>query len=92
MLKFFRDIRSTANGMGGLVEQCAGIASRERSGCCMKLKQSNPYLKSAADWTATLRISAETSSAVEGIRAPFAKGRGTKAPAKARATSASMAA
>jgi hypothetical protein len=47
----------------------------------MKLKQSNSYLKSAADRKATLRISAETSSAVEGIRAPFAKGRGTKTPA-----------
>src|SRR6267154_2403744 len=33
----------------------------------MKLKQSNPYLKSAADRKATLPISAETSSAVEGI-------------------------
>jgi hypothetical protein len=51
----------------------------------MKLSQSNPYLKSAADWKATLRISAETSPAVEGIRAPFAKGRGTKAPAGKRA-------
>jgi hypothetical protein len=51
----------------------------------MKLKQSNPYLKSAADRKATLRISAETSSAVEGIRAPFAKGRGTKAPASKKA-------
>jgi hypothetical protein len=51
----------------------------------MKLKQSNPYLKSAADRKATLRISAESSSAVEGIRAPFAKGRGTKAPASKKA-------
>jgi hypothetical protein len=47
----------------------------------MKLKESNPYLKSAADRKATLRISAESSSAVEGIRAPFAKGRGIKTPA-----------
>ena len=52
---------------------------------CMKLKQSNPYLKSAADRKATLRISAETSSAVEGIRAPFAKGRGTKTPTSKKA-------
>jgi hypothetical protein len=51
----------------------------------MKLNQSNPYLKSAADWKSTLRISAETSSAVEGIRAPFAKGRVTKAPASKKA-------
>jgi hypothetical protein len=51
----------------------------------MKLNQSNPYLKSAADWKATLRISAETSSAVEGIRAPFAKGREGKAPASKKA-------
>jgi hypothetical protein len=47
----------------------------------MKLKQSNPYLKSATDRKADLRISAETSSAVEGIPAPFAKGRGAQAPA-----------
>jgi hypothetical protein len=51
----------------------------------MKLKQSNPHLKSAIDRKATLRISAETSSAVEGIRAPCAKGRGTKAPASKKA-------
>jgi hypothetical protein len=51
----------------------------------MKLKQSNPYLKSAADRKATLRISAETSSAVEGIRAPFTKGRRAKAPASKKA-------
>jgi hypothetical protein len=51
----------------------------------MKLKQSNPYLKSAADRKVALRISAETSSAVEGIRAPFAKGKGTKAPASKKA-------
>jgi hypothetical protein len=51
----------------------------------MKLKQSNPYLKSAADRKAALRISAETSSAVEGIRAPFVKGRGTQAPASKKA-------
>jgi hypothetical protein len=54
----------------------------------MKLNQSNPYLKSAADWKATLRVSAETSSAVEGIRAPFAKARGTKAPAGKKAFTA----
>ena len=51
----------------------------------MKLKQSNPYLQSAIDRKATLRISAETSSAVEGIRAPFAKGSGTKTPASKKA-------
>jgi hypothetical protein len=51
----------------------------------MKLKQSNPYLKSAADRKAALRVSAQTSSAVEGIRAPFAKGNRTKAPASTKA-------
>lgn len=40
----------------------------------MTLKQSNPHLKSAAARKAALRVSAQTSSAVEGIRAPFAKG------------------
>lgn len=39
----------------------------------MTLKQSNPHLKSAAARRAALRVSAQTSSAVEGIRAPFSK-------------------
>jgi hypothetical protein len=39
----------------------------------MTLKRSNPHLKSAAAHAAALRVSAQTSSAVEGIRAPFAK-------------------
>jgi hypothetical protein len=51
----------------------------------MKLKQSNHYLKSAVDRKAALRISAQSSSAVEGIRAPFAKGQGAKAPANKKA-------
>lgn len=46
----------------------------------MTLKQSNPHLKSAAARKAALRISAQTSSAVEGIRAPFAKGKLADAP------------
>jgi hypothetical protein len=40
----------------------------------MTLKQSNPNLRAAAARKAALRVSAQTSSAVEGIRAPFAKG------------------
>ncbi|MFZ2651260.1 MAG: hypothetical protein WA210_14255 [Burkholderiaceae bacterium] len=51
----------------------------------MTLKQSNPHLKSAATRKAALRVSAQTSSAVEGIRAPFAKGEGTAAPASTKA-------
>jgi hypothetical protein len=52
----------------------------------MKLKQPNPYLKSAADLRAALRISAQSSSAVEGIRAPFSKGRGMESlPANTKA-------
>jgi hypothetical protein len=51
----------------------------------MKLKRSNPYLKSTADRKAALRISAQTSSAVEGIYAPFVKGNGTKTPASTEA-------
>lgn len=46
----------------------------------MTLKQSNPYLKSATARKAALRVSAQTSSAVEGIRAPFAKGKRTDSP------------
>jgi hypothetical protein len=55
-------------------------AQRRRIICGMKLNQSNLYLKSAADRRAALRISAQSSSAVEGIRAPFSKGKGMKSP------------
>ena len=49
----------------------------------MTLKESNPYLRSRTEATrkAALRISAKTSSAVEGIRAPFAEGTVVNAPA-----------
>jgi len=46
----------------------------------MTLKQSNRHLRSAAARKAALRISAQTSSAVEGIRAPFAKGKRGDSP------------
>ena len=50
--------------------------------CPMSLKESNPYLRNhtVAARKAALRISAKTSSAVEGIRAPFATGANAKAP------------
>ena len=51
----------------------------------MTLKQSNPHLKSAAARAAALRVSAQTSSAVEGIRAPFAKGAEVASPASTEA-------
>lgn len=51
----------------------------------MTLKQSNPHLKSAAARAAALRVSAQTSSAVEGIRAPFAKGAKSASPASTEA-------
>ena len=51
----------------------------------MTLRQSNPHLKSAAARKAALRVSAQTSSAVEGIRAPFAKGESTATPASTEA-------
>ncbi|MDP1650162.1 MAG: hypothetical protein Q8M01_18445 [Rubrivivax sp.] len=51
----------------------------------MTLKQSNPHLKSAAARKTALRVSAQTSSAVEGIRAPFAKGKDTSTPASTEA-------
>ena len=49
----------------------------------MTLKESNPYLRSRTEASrqAALRISAKTSSAVEGIRAPFSEGSVAKAPA-----------
>ena len=48
----------------------------------MTLKESNPYLRSrtVAARKVALRISAKTSSAVEGIRAPFAATATAKAP------------
>jgi hypothetical protein len=51
----------------------------------MTLKESNPYLRSGTEATrkAALRISAKTSSAVEGIRAPFADTASVKADAPA---------
>lgn len=51
----------------------------------MTLKQSNPHLKSAAARKAALRVSAQTSSAIEGIRAPFAKGAQVESPASTEA-------
>ena len=47
----------------------------------MTLKQSNPHLRSAVARKAALRVSAQSSSAVEGIRAPFAKGANAEPPA-----------
>ena len=48
----------------------------------MTLKESNPYLRRRTEATrkAALRISAKTSSAVEGIRAPFAESNPVRAP------------
>ncbi|MBA3505030.1 MAG: hypothetical protein H0T80_04525 [Betaproteobacteria bacterium] len=46
----------------------------------MTLKQSNPHLKSTAARKAALRVSAQTSSAVEGIRAPFSKDKSAAKP------------
>jgi hypothetical protein len=51
----------------------------------MKLKQSNPYLRSAADLKAALHISAQTSSAVEGIHSPFSNGKCADTPASTKA-------
>ncbi len=51
----------------------------------MTLKQSNPHLKSAAARKKALRISAQTSSAVEGIRALFASGKRAEPPTSTKA-------
>lgn len=51
----------------------------------MTLKQSNPHLKSASTRKAALRVSAQTSSAVEGIRAPFVNDKDAEAPASTEA-------
>src|SRR5882757_2587875 len=64
---------------------CVSYLSPAAYDLLMKLKQSNPYLKSAAARKAALRISAQTSSAVEGIHAPFLRGKDTKTPASTEA-------
>lgn len=51
----------------------------------MTLSRSNPHLRSAAIRKTALRRSAQTSSAVEGIRAPFAKAKGAKHPQDVKA-------
>jgi hypothetical protein len=51
----------------------------------MTLKQTNPYLKSASARAEALWISARTSSAVEGIRRPFAAGAGAWKPSSLQA-------
>jgi hypothetical protein len=49
------------------------------------LKKSNPHLKTAAARKAALLVSAKTSSAVEGIRAPFARASKAGVPTSAKA-------
>lgn len=44
------------------------------------LMQANPYLQSAEARERDLYVSVKTSSALEGIRAPFAKARWAKRP------------
>lgn len=51
----------------------------------MSLRNSNPYLKSPSNSKAALRMSARTSSAVEGIRAPFDKSKSADLPRDAEA-------
>lgn len=48
------------------------------------LLQQNPYLRDPAKRRAALRVSAASSSAVEGIRKPFADGKSLTEPAPAR--------
>ncbi len=51
----------------------------------MKLKQSNPHLKSGTAGQEALWLSAKSSSAVEGIIKPFAGGPNAWKPATAQA-------
>jgi hypothetical protein len=51
----------------------------------MTLSRSNPHLRSRAGRKAALRLSAKTSSAVEGIRAPFTKDTRAKPPKDVKA-------
>ena len=61
-----------------------GLAS-SRKLLRMSLRNSNPYLKSPSNSKAALRMSARTSSAVEGIRAPFDKNKSADLPRDAEA-------
>ena len=51
----------------------------------VKLKDANPYLRSATARKDGLRMSARTSSAVEGIRAPFDADKAAHLPASREA-------
>jgi len=51
----------------------------------MKLSKSNPFLRSASKAKSALWVSAKSSSAIEGIRQPFAAGPNAAQPATARA-------
>jgi hypothetical protein len=62
-------LRFTAKRLGGRI--IAGMKS---------LMESNPFLRSAKVRERDLYICVKTSSAIEGIRAPFAKARWAKRP------------
>jgi hypothetical protein len=51
----------------------------------MKLNKSNRFMKSPSAREAGLLVSAKTSSAVEGIHAPFAKGKLSAQPTSTKA-------
>ena len=51
----------------------------------MKLSKSNRYLSTSENPRDALWISAKTSSAIEGIRRPFAEGRNAAIPASVQA-------
>jgi len=51
----------------------------------MKLSKSNPFLRSASKAKSALWVSAKSSSAIEGIRQPFAAGSNAAQPATAQA-------
>jgi hypothetical protein len=91
----FMDL-ARANANSPVVCACSKYADMWSQSIClllahyhprMTLKESNPYLRDSSEAArkAALRISAKTSSAVEGIHSPFAEDMASKVPANREA-------
>ncbi len=60
------------------------ISAKKALDMAATLLQQNPYLRDPAKRRAALRVSAASSSAIEGIRKPFADGKSLTEPTSAR--------
>lgn len=68
-------VRETSSNLATARTNVFLLIALRRKMSLMKLAKSNPFLRSTARADALLWISAKTSSAIEGIRQPFANGR-----------------